>query len=137
MSSSFLRRTRYLGGDSPVDHSIASAFSWPLRYLSAFPICDRQFQRQCHYPDIKWEALARRRGRDCLNVPLQAKELSLPPIFGYSQWDEDIPMEGISDARFTRLLDELSRNMRRTPAVYSLDDYSSFRYAPTRYYPYY
>jgi len=43
----------------------------------------------------------------------------------YSQWDEDIPMEGIGDARFARLLDELSRNIKQTPNVYSLDDFTN------------
>jgi len=42
----------------------------------------------------------------------------------YTQWDEDIGTEGISDARFVRLLDEFARNIRRTPAVYSLEDSS-------------
>lgn len=43
----------------------------------------------------------------------------------YSQWDEDIPMEGISDARFSRLLDEFSRSIKRTPSVYSIKDSSN------------
>lgn len=40
----------------------------------------------------------------------------------YSAWDEDIGMEGVADQRFIRLLDEFSRTVKRTPAVYGLDD---------------
>jgi hypothetical protein len=40
----------------------------------------------------------------------------------YDGWDEDIGMEGISDQRFVRLLDEFSRTIPRLPTVYGLDD---------------
>lgn len=39
----------------------------------------------------------------------------------YSQWDEDLGMEGLTDARFARLLNEYGNNERRTPGVYNLD----------------
>lgn len=42
----------------------------------------------------------------------------------YTQWDED-PQEGVADARFTRLLDELARTVRRHPGVYTIDDYTT------------
>jgi len=42
----------------------------------------------------------------------------------YSQWDEDLSGEGIADARFVRLLDELGANVRQEPGVYALDDTS-------------
>lgn len=42
----------------------------------------------------------------------------------YAQWDEDTGAEGLSDARFVRLLDEFARNIRRTPGVYALEDTS-------------
>ena len=40
----------------------------------------------------------------------------------YNQWDDNPGAEGIADARFVRLLNELSRNVKQQPAVYSLDD---------------
>jgi len=43
----------------------------------------------------------------------------------YDQWDENVGMEGIADARFVRLLDEFARNINRSPAVYGLDDFSN------------
>jgi len=42
----------------------------------------------------------------------------------YTQWDEDLGMEGLSDARFARLLEEYGRNINRSPGVYALDDIS-------------
>jgi hypothetical protein len=42
----------------------------------------------------------------------------------YSQWDEEIGMESIADVRFTRLLAELSKNIKQTPDVYALDDFT-------------
>ncbi|MBP7118456.1 hypothetical protein KBA63_00050 [Candidatus Woesebacteria bacterium] len=42
----------------------------------------------------------------------------------YDQWDEDVPMEGIADQRFSRLLDELARNIRQEPAIYNFEDSS-------------
>lgn len=42
----------------------------------------------------------------------------------YSQWDEDIPMEGIADARFARIMSETGMDVRRTGGIYSTDDFS-------------
>jgi len=43
----------------------------------------------------------------------------------YTQWDEDLPAESFADTRFARALDEISRNIRRTPAVYPMHNLSS------------
>jgi len=40
----------------------------------------------------------------------------------YDQWDEQSSDESLADFRFARLLDELSRNVKQSPAVYILDD---------------
>jgi len=42
----------------------------------------------------------------------------------YNEWDEEVGMESIADVRFTRLLAELSKNIKQTPNVYALDDWT-------------
>jgi len=42
----------------------------------------------------------------------------------YNEWDENLGAEGISEARFVRLLDELSRNVSQEPTVYAMEDTS-------------
>jgi 1-deoxy-D-xylulose 5-phosphate reductoisomerase len=42
----------------------------------------------------------------------------------YHDWDENMGVEGVADMKFIRLLNELGMNIRRTPAVYALDDTS-------------
>ncbi len=42
----------------------------------------------------------------------------------YTQWDEDVPAESFSDARFARAIDEIARNIRRAPEVYAMPDMS-------------
>jgi hypothetical protein len=43
----------------------------------------------------------------------------------YTQWDEDVNQEGLSDIRYTRVLDELLENIRPLPKAYYLDDFST------------
>lgn len=43
----------------------------------------------------------------------------------YGQWDEDAPLEQIAGFRFQAQLDALSEDIKREPAVYALQDYSS------------
>lgn len=43
----------------------------------------------------------------------------------YTEWDQDLGAEGISDQRFARLLDEFSRTVKRQPAVYGLNDFTT------------
>lgn len=38
----------------------------------------------------------------------------------YSQWDEDAPMESITDQRFVRVMDEMLSTYSRKPSVYSI-----------------
>ena len=42
----------------------------------------------------------------------------------YNVWDEEPGAESFADARFTRALDELIRNIRKEGAAYSFPDYS-------------
>ncbi len=43
----------------------------------------------------------------------------------YTVWDEDTGMEGVSDQRFVRLLNEFANNIKRTPSVYGLSDFTT------------
>jgi len=44
----------------------------------------------------------------------------------YTQWDEEPGSESFADARFTRALDELARNIKRTGGVYSIPSFNHY-----------
>jgi hypothetical protein len=54
------------------------------------------------------------------------KELLLKAIdLHYAQWDEDMSMEGVADARFTRVLYDVLDSYKRTAKVFSFENTNS------------
>jgi hypothetical protein len=43
----------------------------------------------------------------------------------YAVWDEDISAEGLADARFSRALDELARNLRKDASTVGIQTYTN------------
>lgn len=62
---------------------------------------------------------------DVLVIPDEYMEYAVKAIdVLYTQWDEDVGAEGISDQRYTRVLDEMAANIRRVPTAYNMPDFS-------------